>query len=657
MNDDMKLKMIENQKEIEKRRNELRKVIFDDDQGPLKNKKPKKIKKPIFTYFLLSIMLVAGIFFSVFLILDSSKRVDELYEIINAVLILLIVFSIVISFPKTLFKKKTWSTAFTSFLIIGTMVFNGLYLFDIIKLPTQSHIIDYSGKSLTKAIEWSDKNKIDYEESFEYSDKIDKFSIISQSVKPNTLTKDIKNIEFTVSNGPDYNKTVMLSDMTGLTTDDVIKFTQENYMKNVQIVFEDNKEIKNDEIIKQSSTGKIKRNDSIIFTASLGDSEKLTSIKLKDLKNEKLLNATTYLGKNGIIFELKYEFDSKIARGSIISTDVKKGATVNPGDKIILTVSKGKEVKVPDFKGMNLKDVMSFIIKNNLDIEYFDNYDDIVKKGNVISCNYKKGDIIEEETVLNIVFSKGKLVMKKFDDLASFKAWAETYQVKYEIKEEFNKDIQKGSIIKFSVKQGEKINSEVGIIVYVSKGESVKVPDFIGKGKNDIQKECDSLGIVCSFYNTLSDKEEGTAISQSIPKDTEISKGDGLDLEIATKKQEQVTTKKKSTTSTPSNNSINTNTQNNTNNQQNNNSTPSQTTTVDTCDKSNTINVVVQSSLNGTSVAATENNYRSSYPNVKFSFVTKPYQNGRTGMVHPDTPRTFTANYCDTYTIYIIKND
>ena len=76
--------------------------------------------------------------------------------------------------------------------------------------------------------------------------------------------------------------------MSGMKTDDVIKFVDENYLKNVQIIFEENSDIKNDTIIKQSHTGKTKRAENIIFTASLGDASKISSIKIKDLKNPPL---------------------------------------------------------------------------------------------------------------------------------------------------------------------------------------------------------------------------------------------------------------------------------------------------------------------------------------------------------------------------------
>lgn len=551
--------------EKEKKKKELMKVLYEEEQNQEKIKIKKR--KPIFTNIILSLLFVCSITFSLFLILDSSNRINELYEIINAVLILIITFNIVISFPKIFYKKKTGTTIFTSLLIIITMVFNALYLFNIIKLPTQNYIKDYTNKELTQALSWLDKNNIDHEETFEYSDTTKKYNIISQDIKPKTLTKNIKKISFSVSNGPDYNKELILPDMTDYKTDEVLKFIEENFLKNADIQFEENEEIENNKIIRQSTVGNIKRNDKIIFTASLGKKENLKPIKLEDLTNKTLLYGTTYLGKNAIPYELKFEYSNKIQRGHIIKTDKQVNQEIKQTDKIILTISKGKKIKVPDLKNKTLNEITKWIIENNLEIEYLDKYNTNIKKGKAIEANYKKGDIIEEETKVKVYFSKGPLKMPKFDKIDSFKQWADKYQIKYEIKEEFNSDIEKDNIIKYSVKEGEKINPEETIIVYISKGKAIKTPNFIGMTKEEAKKECDNLNITCSFYNSLSDKKEGTVISQSVEKDTEIGENQNIDIEIATKKQTEVTKKKEITNK---NTKTNTNTQNKTNNTNNN---------------------------------------------------------------------------------------
>ena len=359
--------------EKERKKKELRKVLYEEEQKQeiIKDKK----RKPIFTNLILSLLFVCSLTFSFFLIIDSESRINELYEIINAVLIPLITLNIIISFPKIFYKRKTGAIIFTSLIIIITMAFNILYLFNIIKLPTQNHIKNYTNKELTQALSWAEKNNIDHEETFEYSDNIKKYNIISQNIKPKTLTKDIKKINFSVSNGPDYNKELILPDMTDYKTDELLKFIDKNLLKNVDIEFEENEEIENDKIIRQSTVGNIKRNDKIIFTASLGKKENLKPIKLKDLTNKKLLHATTYLGKNGIPYELKFEYSNKVPRGKVIKTDKKINQELKQEDKIILTISKGKEIKIPDLKNKSLKKVTKWIIENNLEIEYLDKYD------------------------------------------------------------------------------------------------------------------------------------------------------------------------------------------------------------------------------------------------------------------------------------------
>ncbi len=553
---ELKEKQIEKERELEQRRKELQKVLFD---------KKEKTKKPIITNIFLSLVFVITFALFIFLILDSSNHIDQIYRIINSLLLLFIIIGLLLSFKNLLYKNKTIQMNITAFLILITLMFNGLYITNIIKLPQQSHIINFENTSLTQAIEWTDKNNIKNNETFEYSDNIKKYNIINQSEKEGTLTKNIKSVDFIVSNGPDYNKEVILSDMTGQNVNDVLKFINNNHLKNVQINFEENVETDKNYVIKQSSTGKIKRSDAIIFTVSLGEKSKLNAIKLKDLTNESLLNASVYLGQNGIIYELKYEFSNKIEKGNVISTNIKKGTSLKADDKIVLTISKGKQIKVPDFKNKSLSYITKWMIYNNVQINYLEEYSDI-KQGYAIKSNYNKGDIIEEETTVDITFSKGILKMKSFKNISEFKSWADSNNIKYEIKEEFN-DLDKDTIIKTSIKDGEKIKQDDTIIVYVSKGQAVTVPDFNGKTKANIQKECNSLGITCSFTSQYSSKvTNDTMISQSIKAGEKISKSDTLSIVIATNKKENTTNKSTSSNSSSSSNNTSSNSSNTTSN-------------------------------------------------------------------------------------------
>lgn len=561
--EELKNKQLEKEKELETKRQELKSIIFDDEKEKI-CRKPRKqkiennkeeIKKPKLANTFLSLTYVSAIALSIFLILDSTNRIDQVYQIINAFLIMIIMTCFLISFKKSFFKNKSVPTTVTALLVLGTIAFNGLYMTNVINLPTQSFLPDFESENLTKAINWTEENNVKTDQNFEYSDTTKKYSVISQSKKPETLTKNINKVEFVVSNGPDYNKNIILADMTGWNVDDVLKFIENNFLSEITINFEENENIKKDTVFSQSKTGTIKRNEPIIFTVSLGDKNTLSPIKLKDLKNESLLNAEVYLGRNGILYELKYEFSDTVEKGHVINSNPKQEATVKPDEMVTLTISKGKKIKVPDLKNKTMSYVTKWMVENNLQINYKDQYDSKIKSGRVIESNYKKGDIIEEGTTVDITFSKGPLVMKKFDNINDFKSWADTNGIKYEIKEEFNEKIEKDKIIKTSIEEGKNINLEDTITVYVSKGKAVTIPNFNGMTKKEAENECDKLGIKCTFKEEYSTKSSGKVINQSIAEGTQISKGDTIVITISTNKKTNTTRPSNNSSSISSNNS------------------------------------------------------------------------------------------------------
>ena len=543
MEENLKAKQIETEKSIEEKRKELKDIIFDDKKNIYKKerkntfKNEEKMNKPIKTNIILSLTYLITIAAFIYLVIDSTNRINQIYQIVNASLLLIIMTGFLISFKKSFFKNKTAPTVITSLLVISAVIFNGLYMTNIIKLPTQNYLPNFESKNLTKAINWTEKYNIKTDQDFEYSDTTKKYNVISQSEKAETLTKTIDNVDFVVSNGPDYNKELILADMTGWNVDDLLKFINENFLNNVAINFEENTQIKKDTIINQNKTGQIKRNEPLIFTVSLGNKEALSPIKLKNLKNENLLNAEVYLGRNGILYQLKYEFSNQIEKGKIINSNPKENETVKPGELVTLTVSKGKEIKVPNLKNKTMSYITKWMVENNLQINYSDKYDNNIKSGRVIESNYKEGDIIEEGTTVDIIFSKGPLVMKKFDNINDFKSWADTNQLKYEIKEEFNDEFEQNKIIKTSIEEGTNINVNDIITVYVSKGKAITVPNFVNKTKSEVQNECNNLGITCIFNEEYSTKSSGKVINQSIAEGTQISKGDNIIITIATNKK------------------------------------------------------------------------------------------------------------------------
>ena len=163
-------------------------------------------------------------------------------------------------------------------------------------------------------------------------------------------------------------------------------------------------------------------------------------------------------------------------------------------------------------------------LENNVKVSFKEVYNKEYESGKIIETNYSKDDVIDSEPLI-ITISKGSMVMPKIDDLATFKLWASENNINYEEVYEFNNDIAEGNLIKTNIKEGEKIIETDTIILTISKGKSVTIPNLVGKNKNTILKLCQDNNLTCSFtYGGLTENiQRDISIKQSKPHGTVVS--------------------------------------------------------------------------------------------------------------------------------------
>ncbi len=580
-----------------------------------KTSKDNVIIKSIKITFLLLAVLVS-IIYLIYTIKSSSDKVNQVYLITNSSIITGM--TIFMALAMTI-KKKVLQEALgmiTAIIFIVFIGFNIAVSTNKLDLPTQAVLNDFTSTSFNEALIWGTENKIGIEGRYVNSDDIAEGSIIAQDIKPNTLLKNIEKIVFTVSNGPNYDKEVIISNMVGWNIDDALKVIKDNYLNNVTIDFEVNEDITKNVIISQSTSGQIKRNNKIHLVVSLGSIDNLTPIEMVDLKEKSLFDATYYLKSNGVKYELVYEFSNSIKKDMVISQSVKKGLEIDPKtEQITLIISKGKEIVTPDLKTMKVDDIVSWVINNNLKIEFSERYDYQVKLGDIISVNYNKDDVISEGTKVTIVTSKGQLKLKEFNTLNEFRSWATDNNVRYEEEYEYNTSFKSGSIIKFSQDAGTAIDPKVPVTVYVSKGSPVTVPYFVGKSKSSITTTCKNLGLNCSFYYTgYSSTTRDIATKQNVNSGVKVVSGTSIKIGLS--------------------------------------SGPAKT-----------FNVYIQDTLFGSTPSQTIANLKSYFnkncPGVYFTYLAKKSNTGAAaGIIHESSPtkggyNTFTQGR--TYTIWIIE--
>ena len=540
--------------EIKEEKVDVSKEIMNEIDNSLKDdvieRKSIKRKHPIINFLSFILFVVGGLFF-ISNLFFNNKDSNNLFILVNS--LLLVLFTICFIFSSVSNNKRM--TGLGCILLIGYFTFNSLINMGYISLNTFNKVDNFSNMNLSQVIEWASKNKVTINEEYEYSDMVDEYNIISQSVKAGTNLKDVSSITVAVSDGPNPSKNIVIPNMVSWDSERVINFVLDNHLSNVNVDFVQSEE-KQDTVIEQSYTGNMNRNDELNLTFSYGEELGYEEVKLIDFKNKSKFEVMFFCKQHQLNYEFKEGFSNTIKKGYAYKQSVKAGEVVQiNSDPIKIYISRGPKIKVPDFKNYSLEDITKWVIKNRLKIKIVDSYDDSIKENNIIGTNYSKGDIVSQGDTIEVIVSRGSLKMKKFKNLDDFRAWADKYSIKYEIQYEFSNTVNIGEVISYSYKPGETIKNDDTIIVKVSDGKKIEVPNLKGLTKAEAIKKLKAVGLNYNFVTKSSDSvEAGKVISQSMSAGSEVSRNSTITVTISSGKNTQ---KKEVTPSNPGNNNNN----------------------------------------------------------------------------------------------------
>ena len=397
---------------------------------------------------------------------------------------------------------------------------------------------NFSGKSITAVMKWADKNKIIIEQEYEYSDMVPEYSVISQNILAGTAIQESDTIIISVSEGPNPSKEIMVPNMMTWDADRVLHFIEENHMSNVLVDFEQSDKAKNT-VISQSASGSLKRNDELKLVFSQGEELGFSEVTLEDLTGKSEFEVVFYMKQNQLNYAFEYDFHKKVKKGFVISQNVEAGEKVGVHDKIIgVTISKGPEIKIPDFTDYTMTKVAEWAIQNRVKISFEDEYHDTVKENQIIRSNYNVGDIIEQGTVVKIIISRGSLKMPKIKSISDFYDWANRYNIRCEEKHEFSDKVPAGEVISYSHKAGEVIKSDDTVVITISDGAKRVVPNVVGMTKKEATNKMNAVGLNMNFTYRNSSETKDKVLSQSIRAGSEVSSGTTVTIVLSNGKKE-----------------------------------------------------------------------------------------------------------------------
>ena len=205
--------------------------------------------------------------------------------------------------------------------------------------------------------------------------------------------------------------------------------------------------------------------------------KKIVDVEIPNVVDETKDDAVYRLEQAGFKVDFSEVFDDDVKVGRVVKTSPAVGSKVPQGSTIVISVSKGPDVKyttVPKVVGKTKEEAEAAIKSANLSVgNVSEKFSDEVEKGKVITQGLSAGDEVAESTKMDISVSKGpeEVVVPELIGRSKDRATEKLANVnlKVEVKEDHN-DKPAGEVYDCTPGEGSKVAPGSTVTIYISKG-------------------------------------------------------------------------------------------------------------------------------------------------------------------------------------------
>ena len=278
-------------------------------------------------------------------------------------------------------------------------------------------------------------------------------------------------------------------------------------------------------------------------TQSTSTQETESQVKMINIVGMSLEEAKSSLQQMGLKIFVETR-DSTEADNTILEQSVKEDEEVAKGTTIKVVIS--AQLKgVPSVVGLSEENAVAKIENSGFVPDKQYEYDDIIKKGNVISQSPEAKENLKTGGKITIVISQGKELVKvptnlvgKPENIVTTKL-EELGFIVTEGKSQYSDDYQEGVVMKID-NEGEELEKGSKIKIYLSKGkETVKVPtNLVGKFADEVAGKLIELGFeVVEGESKYSDIYEEGMVMKVDNAGKELEKGSKVKIYISKGKE------------------------------------------------------------------------------------------------------------------------
>ncbi|NMA95996.1 MAG: PASTA domain-containing protein, partial [Clostridiales bacterium] len=323
----------------------------------------------------------------------------------------------------------------------------------------------------------------------EYNDEIEAGKVISQELSEGERIKKGQFMGLVISQGHDMSVALPLPDLLNMTKSEIEDWAEENFMDKVRITAEFSSNIPIGNVIRyeindDTVVDKVKRSTPIYVIVSKGPEDDVLDIVVPNFKEMGIAESYVFARENGIELIVEEEYDDYVPEGMTISQSIEPEEKVAKDSEIILVVSKGKLITVPDFSGSSQEKATAMAAESGISLIINEKYSSQPKDA-FISQSIKAGEEYEKGDIVELTYSLGnRVVLPSFvgGTRDNIEEWAKALNeqgASISIKSTNTSSNQPRGTILFQDKESTLVGISTSINITVSSGRVIFVPDFV----------------------------------------------------------------------------------------------------------------------------------------------------------------------------------
>lgn len=408
------------------------------------------------------------------------------------------------------------------FIVTGSIIAIAILGFIIYTLSNRVTIPDYTTWSVEELSQWAQEHNITptFKSVYNYDQPVNQI-IDSNLTIGETVSKNAS-LSFTYSLGPDPNEAIELADFKGMQLEDIQSFIDENKATGITIKKENSDVVAQNEVInyefKDGSFDNYLRKNRLVVYISEGPANPDDTFKMPDLIGKSKSEAIDFMNKQNVTITFEYAFNENIVYDQIYAQSIKAETKITRSDPITLTLSKGKEITVPDFVGLSREQVNTLAEYHKISI-YFKHEVSSQEPGTALDQDIVSGSSIDTNQLITVTLAKESQLIAVPDFIGLSKDEASQLGALKSLNIFFrNVDSTEtiGTVIGQSTSGGQWLEKDSILTIDISNG-LMTMPDLTGMDRIRADIEAEKLGFKIVYREVENESfTNGTVLNQNV---------------------------------------------------------------------------------------------------------------------------------------------